>query len=377
MPDDSFYEEQKEQSFVKTEIVRKYFWAWAKVIIPQTKRRGGKRIAYVDLFCGPGRYDDGSESTPLHILKAALREPDMQEMLVCWFNDKNPEYVESLRREIEALPEIGALRGRRTLTSKEAGTDIIATLNKSKIPTLFFVDPWGYNGLSLDLINSAIGSWGSDCIFFFNYNRVNAALNNPVFRENMASLFGVERAGQLTERLARMSPADRELNIIEAISQGLNESGARFVLPFRFRPTAKTSHHIIFVSKNILGYKIMKDIMWKESSSAPQGLADFEYNPATREQPLLFGLAATLDDLGDLLMDEFAGRTLTMSEVYEAHNVGRPFVEANYKQALTVLEAAGRILADPPAIAAPPQEPRRKGTFGPDVKVTFPAKGRR
>lgn len=376
MPDDPFYEEQKEQSFVKTEIVRKYFGAWARVMIPHAKQRDN-RIAYVDLFCGPGRYEDGNESTPLHILKTAIDDSNMQEMLVTWFNDKNPEHIASLRKEIDAIPNIGSLRPKRTLTSIEVGADIIHLLNKSKIPTLFFVDPCGYKGLSLELINSAIGNWGCDCIFFFNYNRVNAALNNPVFRENMASLFGTERAEQLTHRLNSMSPEDRELTIIEAISQGLNEPGARYVLPFRFKPTAKTSHHLIFVSKNVLGYKIMKDIMWKESSSAPQGLASFEYNPATHEQPLLFRLAATLDDLGDLLLDEFAGRTMTMQKVYEAHNIGRPFVEVNYKQSLLALENEGRIYADPPMIATPPQKSRKQGTFGDNVKVTFPAKGRR
>jgi three-Cys-motif partner protein len=371
VPNEDFFEDPKEQSLVKTEIVRKYFWAWAKVIIPRAKKMG-KKIAYVDLFCGPGRYADGTESTPIHILKAALREPDMQQMLVTWFNDKNPDYVESLRQEIDTIPNIGDLRGKRTLTSIEIGDTIITTLKKSKMPTLFFIDPWGYMGLSLELINSAIGNWGCDCIFFFNYNRINMALNNPVFKENMASLFGQERAAELTRRLASLSPTDRELTIIEAISQALNEPEKRFVLPFRFKPTAKTSHHLIFVSKNILAFAIMKDIMAKESSSAPQGMAAFEYNPATEAQPLLFALSATLDDLGDMLLDEFAGRTTTMREIYEAHHVGRPFVEQNYKQALVTLEADGKITADPPAVATPPKKPRRKGTFADTVQVTFP-----
>ncbi len=30
---DTFFEEQTEQSLVKAEIISKYFWAWAKVII--------------------------------------------------------------------------------------------------------------------------------------------------------------------------------------------------------------------------------------------------------------------------------------------------------------------------------------------------------
>lgn len=75
-----FFEESKEQSFVKSAIVSKYFWAWAKVIMSQVKR-GGKKIAYVDLFAGPGRHKDGTKSTPLLVLEQAIADPDMAK---CW-----------------------------------------------------------------------------------------------------------------------------------------------------------------------------------------------------------------------------------------------------------------------------------------------------
>ena len=66
MSSNSFFDEFHEQSQVKAAIVAKYFWAWAKVIIPSQKRRGNK-IAYIDLFAGPGRYKDGTRSTQLLI----------------------------------------------------------------------------------------------------------------------------------------------------------------------------------------------------------------------------------------------------------------------------------------------------------------------
>lgn len=48
-----FFDESGEQSVVKATIIAKYFWAWAKVIIPTTKQHGDK-IAYLNLFAGPG-----------------------------------------------------------------------------------------------------------------------------------------------------------------------------------------------------------------------------------------------------------------------------------------------------------------------------------
>jgi hypothetical protein len=41
-----------------------------------------------------------------------------------------------------------------------------------------------------------------------------------------------------------------------------------------------------------------------------------KYNPATQAQPLLFELARPLDELENMLLDEFAGQTLTRVEVF-------------------------------------------------------------
>src|SRR5215831_4004167 len=86
MSDSDFFGERKDQSRIKSLIVSDYFWAWAKVIIPTARTHSG-RIAYIDLFAGPGRYDDGTKSTPLLVLERAIKDPVMQQMLVTLFND--------------------------------------------------------------------------------------------------------------------------------------------------------------------------------------------------------------------------------------------------------------------------------------------------
>ena len=92
----SFFEESQEQSKVKAELVAKYLWAWAKVIMPSAKN-GDNRIAYIDLFAGPGRYRDGTKSTPLLVLERAIMDPDMRDMLVTIFSDADPTNTQSLK----------------------------------------------------------------------------------------------------------------------------------------------------------------------------------------------------------------------------------------------------------------------------------------
>jgi three-Cys-motif partner protein len=371
MADSSFFDESRDNSLVKSEIVAKYFWAWAKVIIPTAKKWSNK-IAYIDLFSGPGRYQDGSKSTPLLILERAIADRDMSQMLVTLFNDKDSNNTHSLQQAIESLPDISRLSYQPIVLNKEVGEEIVQAIKQiNKVPTLFFIDPWGYKGLSLELIGAVIKDWGCDCIFFFNYNRINMGLPNVSVDKHMNSLFGQERADALREQLKFKQPYERELVIVEAISQALKEIGGNYVLPFCFKTDtgSRTSHHLIFVSKNPLGYSIMKEIMAKESSSTEQGVPLFEYNSATQYQPLLFELSRPLDDLENMLLNEFAGQILTMELIYNQHHVGKRYISKNYKDALRKLEQQGKIIVDPPAS----KRRKYKGeiTFGEQVRVTF------
>ena len=367
MTEISFFEESKEQSKIKAAIVSRYFVAWASVIVASQKRyQTGNRIAYIDLFAGPGRYADGTISTPLLVLERAIQEPDLQERLVTYFNDKDADSVSSLSEAVGNLKGVETLRHKPVIRNYEVGPDIVENLSSVHlVPTLFFVDPWGYKGLSLGLIHSVVKDWGCDCIFFFNYNRINMGLTNPLVKEHMEALFGETRANELRERIAPLTARERELNVVEELCQALRELGPEYVLPFRFKSdqSSRTSHHLIFVSKHLRGYEIMKDIMAKESSAEEQGVASFEYNPeATRSQQLLFSLSRPLDELGDMLLEEFAGQTLTMRQIYERHNVNRPYIKSNYKKVLWQLEEEGKITASP----------HRRNSFADTVCATFP-----
>jgi three-Cys-motif partner protein len=108
MGNNQFFNERKEQSYIKAEIVAKYFKAWAKIMVKQVANRGGK-IAYLDLFAGPGRYKDGSESTPILILEQAIANESIGRVLISIFNDIDQENAKALRVEINALRGINAL----------------------------------------------------------------------------------------------------------------------------------------------------------------------------------------------------------------------------------------------------------------------------
>jgi three-Cys-motif partner protein len=337
----------------------------------------GNRIAYMDLFAGPGKYKDDTPSTPVIVLQKAINDPRLREMLVTVFNDKTPEFATSLQKTIDAIPGIETLKYKPRVENEEVGQKIVESFQGTRlIPTLLFVDPWGYKGLSIALINSVLQNWGCDCVFFFNYNRINAGLNNEMVREHMNDLFGEKRADAIREKLIGLQPDERETLIVEELSLALKEFGIAYVLPFTFKSEegTRTTHHLIFASKHFKGYEIMKGIMAKESSEQDQGVASFAYFAASQRHQILFEFLRPLSDLEEVLLMHFAGQKLTMYQVYERHNVGRRFIKSNYKKALTRLEANDKIKAEPPAA----KRPKKLGevTFADDVIVTFPEKAK-
>jgi three-Cys-motif partner protein len=367
----AFFEEKRQQSIIKTTIVAKYFRAWARVVSRPAKSHGNK-IGYIDLFAGPGTYADGTKSTPIVILEMAIHDKDLSQMLVTVFNDASEDCCRSLSDAVFSMPGIGSLKHQPIINNAVVGKQIESIFSDMHlIPSLIFLDPWGYKGLTLTLFESFLKDWGCELIFFFNYNRINMGLTNPKVIEHMDAMFGTERADDLRLRLKDLPTDERELTIVNELTGALQLIGGKYVLPFTFKDSrgTKTSHHLIFAGKHVRGYEIMKEVM-ASSSAKEQGVPSFEYNPADERYPALFEYAQPLDDLSTVILQEFAGKRISMLEIYESHHIGKPYLKRNYKDALRILEKQRKIMADPPM----KKRPTRNGqpTFADKVMVAFP-----
>src|SRR5690606_30659000 len=93
-------------------------YAWANVIMPTAQKNGG-RIAYIDLYAGPGRYKDGAASTPLLVLEHAITDPKLRSMLVTLLNDADSNKTSTLQEEIDKLPGVENLKYKPTVSCGE------------------------------------------------------------------------------------------------------------------------------------------------------------------------------------------------------------------------------------------------------------------
>jgi three-Cys-motif partner protein len=375
----NFFDERSEQSAKKILIVEKFFASWANVMLNHAKNQGidisDIKLGYADLFAGPGCYEDGTPSTPIRILEHTVRTPELAQTLICRFNDAKPGFAEALEKQISEITGIDGLKYQPIVdnTAVENTPVQILTAPGRLHPTLYFFDPWGYKGLTLKLIEEAIGPFGCDCIFFFNFKRVNAAITNQLFRNRINALFGSERAENLRKKIiyCRLASERRAL-IINTLKEALVSVGGKFNRDFLFfDDEGHPSHFIILTSKHRKAYDIMKTIMAKESSGLHSQVPSFDYDPLDKHRqgaPPLFEIEVSIPDLKAALLKEFRGQSVTFGNLFDTHNVGLNFVIDNYRQAIIELEREEKIEAFPPA------RERWKGgklTCGKDVVISF------
>jgi len=175
-------------------------------------------------------------------------------------------------------------------------------------------------------------------------------------------MFGAARARILRDELARLHPHQREQRVHVEMENALHEVGVKFIQRYDF---AKRHDSLFFMSQKEKGLRVMKNVMQKRSTSTDHGVPSFTYERPADVQGSLFTPARTpMDDLRDALLRHFGGRTLTFEQIVREHHPGTNFIDKNYREALLALEAQG-------AVSTSPKE-RRAGTFGPNVRVTFP-----
>ena len=86
----------------------------------------------------------------------------------------------SLEKAIAEIPGIETLRYKPQVRNEEVGEEIVKMFEgMSLVPTLFFVDPFGYKGLSLRLVNSVLKDWGVRLPFLFQLHQDQHGLEQP------------------------------------------------------------------------------------------------------------------------------------------------------------------------------------------------------
>jgi three-Cys-motif partner protein len=287
-----------------------------------------------------------------------------------WFNEGDGELHSRLKRNIEAVEGISKLKYAPSVTQIVISKALAPRMEQLSIPTFVFADPCGYKGLSLRLIAAALKGFGNDCLFFFNYNRVNMKLGYPVMDESIDEFFENQRAAALRTEVGKLTPPAREKKVLATIDEALRQVGAvPLTFAFRTREGGGTSHHLVFASKSNKGVSIMKRIMNRASSEIIDGVGSGDFDP--RDEGKSLPLFSGLEEVRQRLLNTFAGRTLTFDEIVSKEASSTRYTDSSYRDALLDLEEEGQVLVDPSAEKRPHQPGGQKRTLSGKTRITF------
>jgi three-Cys-motif partner protein len=367
-----FFKKLREGSRIKQKIVTEYFVAYNRVMA-----RGPRaKVGYADLFAGPGLYINSEgvtqKSIPILVCETAVHEDLFRQKVHLWFNDGDPKNYEQLKAAIDLVPGVATLRYKPTIGNRVIDARWAGKLSRLPVPTLVFLDPCGYKGLSLKLIASVLRGFGNDCIFFFNYSRINMKLDLAIMNKSVDEFFEPERAKNLRAEIQNRSALEREMIILTAVKSSLTEVGA-IPLDFGFKSDrGRRSHYLVFASKSPKAAEMMRSIFRSASSDVREGVGSGEHDPRAGETTgSLFG---GLYEVEDRLLSIFAGREVRFGVLLD-EEAAQKYTESNYRDAVLKLEREGSVIIDPPAENRRFQAGREKRTLPKNVLIRFVREG--
>lgn len=328
-------------SQVKSRIAIKTFLAWSGVMLS----RRPVALRYLDLYCGKGLYDDGTPSTPVELFEKVAAHETLPSLLQMIFNDRKKKYVFNLRDHLIAHPGFASMKHKPQFSFGPVSQDLIAGLRSGIIPTptFAFLDPFGYKGVTQDVIRMVLQDFGCDVLFFFSYHAIKRVLSNPnnMLRGHVEALLGVGRVAGLRERLNDGAhERENEAAMLRALGDSMNEIDGLSVLSFAFRRrSGAASHHLAFVSKNVRGYQKAKEAMKLESSwFYDGGIPGLEFIAPGYENRLRLDQGGpSITKLMHLLVCNNRGKLVTRQGAYDSVTLGTPYVETNVREALVGL----------------------------------------
>jgi three-Cys-motif partner protein len=372
-----FWLEPDDETRIKMDMVTDDFLAWKSVICNQLHlyAKDFAPLAYIDLYAGRGRYKNGEAATAVRIAEAVAGDPDLARRVMLVVNEGHRETFAALTQHLDAVPGIAALRHKPVIENTDA-LDAIARYVRTyrDVAKLVFIDPWGWNILSRDLLQTVVEGWGSDCIFFFNNRRIRLGLTNPEVEMTINKLFGTARARRLRWQSAgRHAQAVDEL-IVRAMDDMLEERGlhaTRFL--FLHRNGKIYTHSLWTTSKVPRAIQLMRRIGARRASVPASYPPTIAYYPpqapawAAPPRPLFGSWQA---DLCADLCACFATQTLTVEQVILHHHRRTNYTDAAYKEVLVGMVRQNRVRADRP-IQNRRIGPRGTPTIGDKVRLTF------
>jgi three-Cys-motif partner protein len=346
----------------KHDMLASYLGGWFPIMASWNGR-----LLFLDGFAGRGRYNDGSEGSPLIALRRLLDHRHMPQMtdreFGFYFVEADPENAAHLEEELEALKaEKAPWPANVSFEVVNAEFDVTARtildyLREQKAnlaPTFAFVDPFGYSGLPLDLLAELLAYPKTELFVNFMVGHVQRFIGRAGQEDAIRSLFGMTPA----EVLADLEAGDDRLeHLREVYGRQLKERiGFEYVNSFAMKnKTGNVSYILYHGTRHPKGVKLMKAAMWKVDPGGGNVFSD-----RLAGEDVLFQAEPDLKPLRVAMLSKFAGRSgVPVAEIEWYAVLDTPYRETHVRPVLKELEKDGIISVDRPGRTGYPADRTR------------------
>jgi three-Cys-motif partner protein len=370
--DREHFEDYRDQTRVKHEILAAYLPAYFHIL-----KKGNRNLLFIDGFAGRGTYTSAStgesvDGSPLRALKLIAESKDFTDRVSAIFIESDPVLFLQLEQTVNDFYSTHhEIRKPVTMLGTFAArmTEIMAAVRGNLAPTFLFVDPCGVSGTKFTSIRDVMSCEKCEAFIFFNVDGVRRIAGLDTLSDVLIDLMGSHSRAQALYDAFRSAPSvsERENLILDHYRTALRtDIGAKYTVAFRVEQEdqQRTSHYLIHATKHPLGFKIMKDVMWRYGHSDDRaGGLQFEQASRTNFVPL-FDFSG--DEIKQSIMNALRNGHLKVS-VFCDEWVCRAddlLCETAYKKAILELEAAGNVVVlakDGKNLAPASERPKRKG----------------
>ncbi|MCE9145898.1 three-Cys-motif partner protein TcmP [Bacteroides fragilis] len=356
MKNTDFFEQQTISSRVKAGIVADYFPQYCKIII---KRRMPESIRFIDLFSGPGVYEDGNVSTPILVGRKCMQDNFLKTHVQFIFNDN--EYIEQLKENFDNEFPCGTFTKQaffrdRTVGECEAIYEYLeASTHKNgynSSPALLFFDPFGYKGMKTASLAKFLENWGNEVFIFINTKRINPALENDKFEDLMRLWFPTTYEQIKTERNNTRTVSERLNLIINNLGKEFSNSlrSNVYYTAFRFQEEdiETTSHYILHITKGSKGFELVKTVYnnFANVDTIFDGINTYTFDAKKVKDNTasLFDVKEeNIQLLKEDLLAKYKGRSISSKDLHDEHHKNCLYTSIHYRTALRKLKEEDKI----------------------------------
>ena len=251
---------KKQQTKKKIEYVSEYVRLWALVML---ERADIDTLNFIDCMCNAGVYQDGDCCTSIEVLQIFydLSKKYTNKKFCIWFNDNDPEKIETLKRVLDFFPEnpqilvsIKQVDVNEYLDMLHRDSDLAKRIFKYGAATILYVDPYDFGTVEIPKVSAVL------------QNRYCELLFNFFISDYVRNIH--QDAGRIARCLGGQKIETKD-DLIAYMRKQLRVGYVKYLFAYQFRTEKNVElYQIVFATPNPKGLEKLKEVLWNVFNGA-------------------------------------------------------------------------------------------------------------